>query len=398
MVATFRLKYYLYRATTSWGFYVPVSVVYLVDAGFGLSFIALTQAVFSVALLTAELPTGYLGDRLGRRVTLGIGSALRAFGLIIYGLMDTAAAILLAQVLFAVGWGFGSGTVGAWGYELLAAHSGTDGYARMDGRGRAADLTVSAVAAVAGGALYTVHSSLPFLANGALAAAGIPILVSATPVPKERADADPLGIRDGLVVVRSLLARAELRWVVIFVTAIFAVFDLSKTFEQPALQSVGVSTAQLGVLFGALKLLTAGAASTAGWINDRMGARRGLGLVVPILGSAYLAVLFLPLAVIPAVVLYRTNRSIVKPLRNQYLNDRLADAGRATALSGVSMLGAITAAVLRLAAGPVAERVGPVDVIGMAGVVLLGIAAIVYLVTDPFCGHDQPAQSCAPTD
>lgn len=396
-----RLRYYLFQVTTSWGFYIPVSIIYLLDSDFGLGFVALTQAVFAFALLLAEIPTGYLGDRLGRRATMAIGSSVRTIGLLVYVVAEAAPAFLAAQVLFAVGWGFHSGTVSAWGYELLAAHGEEDEYARVEGRGRAANLLTSAGGAVLGGILYTVEPGLPFLANAVLAAGGLPILALTAPVSTNAdEETEPFGLDEGVAVIRSLLTRADLRWVVIFVTLTFAVFDISRTFEQPALRTAGVSDASLGVVFGVLKLVTAGAATLSGQLKERVGPRAGLTVLVPILGAIYGALLVTPLAVLPMVFVYRTVRTVATPLRNQYLNDRLADAGRATALSGVSMILAVTSGSLRLIAGPIAESTGAIEVLGLFGVGLVVVAGLVWLATRPFGRGDSadPTQTPTPSD
>jgi MFS family permease len=380
-----RLRYYLFRVTTSWGFYIPVSIIYLLDSDFGLGFVALTQAIFSFGLLAAEIPTGYLGDRIGRRGTLALGSGIRTVGLLGYAIADTAAMFLACQVLFAIGWAFKSGTVDAWGYELLAAYGEEDEYARVEGRGRAAVLAVSAGGAVLGGILYTIEPGLPFLVNAGLAAAGLPVLALTSPVSSsEEAGEEPFGLREAGRVIGSLLGRADLRWVVVFVTVIFAIFDLSRTFEQPALRTAGVSDASLGVVFGVLKLITAGVASTAGQVKERLGPRGGLTLLVPILGMLYAALLVTPLVVLPFVFLYRMVRTVANPLRNQYLNDRLEDNGRATALSGVSMILAVVSGSLRLVAGPIGEITGPVTVLGIFGVGLAAGGGLIWYLKDPF--------------
>ncbi|MFB6111951.1 MAG: MFS transporter [Halobacteriaceae archaeon] len=385
MTETLRFRYYLYRATTSWGFYLPVSIVYLLDAGYGLPFVALTQAVFSFALLLAEVPTGWVGDRLGRRGTLALSSLTRMAGLVGYALSDGASVILISQVLFAVGWGFSSGTIDAWGYELLAARGQSDAYAHVEGRGRAVNLLTSAAGAVAGGLLYGLSTSLPFLANAVLAGVGLPVLATAPAAPRDREEeATPFDLSEGAAVVKSLVTRADIRWVVVFVTLAFAVFDVSRTFEQPALRSAGVSATSLGLIFGSLKLVTAAAASTAGTVEDYLGPRLGLGLLAPILGVGYAALFVTPLAVLPVVFLYRTARTVVKPIRNQYLNDRLEDRGRATALSGVSMLLSVVGGVARLVSGAVGAVVGPIQVLGLAGVSLAGAAGVVLILTRPF--------------
>lgn len=61
-------RYYAYFVTTSIGFYIPVGVIFLAEVrGFGLDAIGTIMAAYLVGMVVGEPPTGYLGDRLGRR-------------------------------------------------------------------------------------------------------------------------------------------------------------------------------------------------------------------------------------------------------------------------------------------------------------------------------------------
>lgn len=68
----------LFRVTNTSGFFLPVAIIILQDKGFGLGFVGLAYAGYALAKLLVESPTGYLGDLLGRRASLGLGSAIRA--------------------------------------------------------------------------------------------------------------------------------------------------------------------------------------------------------------------------------------------------------------------------------------------------------------------------------
>ncbi len=399
--------YYAYRVTTSLGLYVPVSVLYVLDQGYGLAFVAQMQAVFSVALLASEVPSGYLGDRLGRRPTLAVGSLLRVAGLVGYVVVDAAVGYLLLKVLFGAGWAFRSGTKDAWLYDLLAAHGDADDFARVEARGSTFLLATSAAGAVAGGVLYGVDPGWPFLVNAGLAALGLPVLAAMPavgdagneePTGTDAPDADPLTVREAVRTLRAQVGRPAVRWVVAYTVLVFLVFDLSRTFEQPALDVVGVPAAGMGLLYAGFKVVSAAAASVTGWLHDRLGTRRTLALAAPVLGVAYASLAVAPAAVVPVLFLYRSARQVLRPVRNQYLNDRLADVGRATVLSGVSMVLSLAGAVARLVGGEVAAVTGPITFLAVAGVGLSLAAGALWLAVSPVRPVETPVATGAGDD
>ncbi len=383
------VRYYLYQVTLSLGFYVPVSVLYLRDRGFSLAFVGLAGAVFSFSLLVAEVPTGYLADRLGRRGTLALGSLCRVVGVGGYAVADAAATFLVLKLFLGVGWALRSGTTDAYLYELLAATGDEDRFATVSGRARAALLTASALTAVVGGAGYALAPRAPFVANAALAALGVPLLASLPAVACEdnpEADDERFGVGDALSSLRRVVARTDLRWVILYSLLLLVAFDVTRSFEQPAYRAVGFGAAQLGLLYAGFKLASAIGGAVVGPLENRLGARRTLAALAPVVAAAYGLLLFVPGLVLAAGFLYRSLRSVLLPLRNGYLNDRLPDAGRATVLSGVSMALSLAGGLARIGAGSVADALGPVRVIAVAGVATATLAGVVWAGTRPLAG------------
>lgn len=398
-------RYYLYRATNAAGFYLPVAVLYLQDRGFSLGFIGLAYAVYGFGTLLAEIPTGYVGDWLGRRRSLAVGAGLRVAVLGAYPFVETGGAFLALHVVWATGRSFRSGTQDAWLYELLAARFDEGEFARVDGRGSTAVLVTSAVGAVAGALLYLVDPAAPFLVNAGLAALGIPLLATFPAVPRgdgDPADGDVFTVGEAVRVLRLQAGRPEVRWIVAYLAVFHAVFVVTRIYEQPALSAVGVPVAGLGVLYAAFKLVSAGAAATVGWLDDALGPRGVLAALVPVYGLAYAGLLVVPVLVVPVLFLNRGLKTVTRPVRNQYLNDRLADVGRATVLSGASMVLAFVGAVARLGVGTVADSLGAVGVMAATGVPLALAAGVLWLGVDPVRVGDDgtPVESArtAPTD
>lgn len=382
-------RYYAYRATNSAGFYVPIAILFLEDKGFGLDFVGFAYAVFSFAMVAGEVPSGYLADWLGRRETLALGSGLRVVTLGAYPFADSALAYLALHVVWATGWAFRSGISDAWLYEVLQARFDESEFARIEGRGSTALLATSAAAAVVGGVLYGVEPGLPFLVNAALAGLGIPILFSFPRVETGANDAntadggDALTVREAVRMLRLQVERPEVRWLVAYAALFSGLFSVTRVFEQPSLEAVGIPAAGLGALYAGFKLVSAGAASTAGWFEQRLGTRRVFALLVPVYGLAFAGIAVFPPFVVAVLFLNRGIRVLTRPIRNQYLNDRLDDVGRATVLSGASMALSLAGGVAKVLGGWLVAGTGPLRLLPWAGVATAGAAGVLWLAVSP---------------
>ena len=115
-------RYYAYFATTSIGLYIPVGVVFLSEVrGFGLDAIGTVMAAYLFGMVLGELPTGYLGDRMGQRESLAVGNAIMASSLVAWAFLQTPLQYAILNVVWAIGTTFRSGTADAWLYEYLDA-------------------------------------------------------------------------------------------------------------------------------------------------------------------------------------------------------------------------------------------------------------------------------------
>ncbi|WP_313690928.1 MFS transporter [Halorarum halobium] len=408
-------RYYLYRATLSNGFYIPVSVIYMEAQGLGLADIGLVQGAFLFGMVTFELPTGYLGDRLGRRTALALGNCILVAVMVGFTVADSTAGFAAVYVLWSAGWTFRTGTADAWLYELLAGRDAEDEYARIGGRAESTLLLVSGATALVAGLLYTVDPAVPFLANAGLAALGLPLLFT---LPKtkhveggsdrgaaddgaapddvngdsagkkadraEATGAEPaMGVREAARVLWTQLSRPALRWIVVYAALFNLAFSVTRVFEQPAMRAVGVPIAGLGVLYAGFKLVSAVAASATGAIQDRLGTGGVLLLLVPVVGVAYASFAVVPILLLPALFCRRALQQITRPVRNEYVNDRLEDVGRATVLSGVSMALTLASGTANVLGGRVAAAVGPLAFLSVTGVTVALLGGLLWVAARP---------------
>lgn len=383
MVSVVR-RYYLYRGSLSPGFYIPVSVVYMEAQGLGLADIGFVQGTFSLAMVVSELPTGYVADRLGRRTALALGSGIVVAVMLGFTAAESTQAFAAVYVLWAVGWTFRTGIADAWLYELLAEHDTEAEHARISGRADSTLRIVSAVTAFSAGLLYTVDPVVPFLANAGLAALGLPLLYTLPETRGTAAETDTgMSVREAACLLRTKLSQPSIRWIVVYASLFNLVFAVTRAFEQPAMRAVGIPITGLGALYAGFKLVSAAASSTAGPLQDRLGTRGVLLSLVPVVGVAYASFSLVPLLLVPALFLRRGVQRITRPVRNEYLNDRLENVGRATVLSGVSMALTLASGTANVLGGRVAAVIGPVTFLSATGVAAATFGGILWFVTRP---------------
>ncbi len=416
------LTYYAYRCVSAVGFIAPFLNVFLVNRGVTFTDLALGGSAMAAVTVLGEVPTGYVGDRLGRRRSLVVSQTLFAVGISSWLFARSTFAVVAVFVTTGLGAAFQSGSTEAWLYDALAEADAADRFTDIESRGSALRLWVTATTMVAGGPLYVLDPRIPFVCAGLLSWSGVAVVASLprnaryrgpSDADGEESDAaDPLGPRRALAVARRFLARPDLRAVVAVVAVYAGAAVAAGDYLQPVVVGVlprttavvgGVELPEfvvLGCLYAGFTALSAAAVDRAGALADALGATPALlGLVG--LGGAAMAVPLVAVrllggslavgATLAAVVGFRTCREVVGPIHSAYLNDRAASVGRATTLSAVSLLGALVRVPFLLVGGRVADATTPalaLAFVGLATVVVVVIAAVAG--RPPSCRSDAP--------
>ena len=87
-----------------------IEAVYMaVKAGLGLKDIFLLKSVYSIVLVSLDIPTGYLADAWGRKNCLITGCIVAFGGYICYSLSSTFYAFFIAEILLGIGQSLVSG-------------------------------------------------------------------------------------------------------------------------------------------------------------------------------------------------------------------------------------------------------------------------------------------------
>ncbi len=390
------LKYYAFMATASAGLSIPIWVVFLRAQGLSYTEIMVLDGIWWVGIVAGEIPTGFVGDRVGWRNSLVVGNAIKAVAVVAMGLSPTFGALAAVYLLWAVGATLQSGSRDAWLYEVLDRRLDSDAFTRIRGRGQAITLGVGAVGSVAGGYVGAVNLSYPFLATGVLWVVGLVVLLR---FPSVSVDPDDrISALEALPTIRDSLARPPLRRVVLWIAVVFGVLQAAARFTQPVAVDLGVAVADLGWLYAGFTLVAAVASYRADAIRDRFGLSGWLAAAPLGVGILFVGAWVAPLLAFPAFVAIRAVRSATRPMANQYVNDRVESAGRATVLSGASMVYSLVAVPLSVGMGLLADARlsirgldvagSPLAAIGVAGVALVVATLAVHAGRAPEASTD----------
>ena len=408
-------RYYLYRATARPGFHYPVYTLFLLWNGLSFAQIGLIATIQSVVVVTAEIPTGYVGDRIGRRNSLAVGAALMVVSNLSYLVATDFVGFTFTFVMLSFGGTFVSGSGDAWLYDTLKEHGIEDEFTRIKGRARAIGQWVSAASLVAGGFLYAANRYYPFYAGVAVALLSLVLVLR---LPKNRAydgdesaESERMTIVDALPVIRDQLAAPGLRSFVVYL-ALFsgailtmdmwiqpiAQSSLQASFG-PTLEAWGLAEpAIIGILYAAFTVVSAVASDYASDVEELLGVRLAMLLIPLTIAVTYVFAGIVPLLAFPMFFVMKGGNSVISPIYQRYINDQVESVGRATLLSSVAMLRSVAGIPFRVGSGVLATWYSTSGAVAILGAVFIVGALVMYAFSPPVSAEYEPSPTATPSD
>ncbi|MCK4536045.1 MAG: MFS transporter [Desulfuromonadales bacterium] len=236
----------------------PMAIITLFwkdQIGLSLTEILLLQAIFSVATLVMEYPSGYLSDRLGYRFTLHLACLLGIAGWTVYTFAGSFAGVLLAEILLGVSYAFISGADTALLYETLRQSNREEEYARHDGRMTAWAQSGEAAGALFAGVLYAWAPLLPFIIQIGVWVAALLVCRGLKEPPGEEAPQHSSHLGEAWRIARmALLDRPEIRWSLILTALLGLATFYPVWLIQPYMQAQSVPLAWFGPIWAVANL------------------------------------------------------------------------------------------------------------------------------------------------
>lgn len=354
-------KSFLYRFLMQFQLWWPIWVVYLLkDRGLSLTQITILDVPFFLLMVLAEVPTGAVADRFGRRVSLMVGSCMFAVAVFVFGIADNYAIILVSYTAWGFGMTFQSGADTAILYDSLKAAGREDDFQRINSRLWALTSGSVLTAILVGAPLAAATSyTFPILLSAGIALAAVPVaFLMHEPRADRGADAEPY-LRTVTTGIRDAWRRPALRYIILFSAILGAVTFTPLIFVQPFLDEHGVGTGNLGIWQAPVRGAGVVAALLVHQFVSRAGQRTAF-LAMP----AAIAVAMFALAgfdLLWASVAFLAVGAVAgmqNPVLATYVNKRIPSERRATMLSVQALVASLILAGMEPMAGVIADSMG----------------------------------------
>jgi len=314
--------------------YMPIVVPFYESNGLSMKDIMILQAVYSIAIVVLEIPSGYLADVIGRRKTLIIGAIFGTFGFATYSFSYGFLGFLIAEIILGIGQSCISGADSAMLYDSLLERGDEKKYTRFEGRITSIGNIAEAVAGILGGVLAGITLRAPYIAQSFVAFIALPAAITLV----EPARKVPL-IKAGFIeIVRiarfALFQDRPLRRNILF-SAITGTATLTMAwFAQPFFKYTNIDIMWFGLLWTSLNLTVAITSYTAHYFERKLGQTRSILMISLLIPVGYLALSRFHLSTgLIILYLFYLVRGYATPVLKDYINRITASNIRATVLS-----------------------------------------------------------------
>ena len=334
--------YYLYLIKLSKWFMLimPIVALYYSDNGLDEFDIYLLQAIYSISVAIMEIPSGYMGDVIGRKKSLILGAILGTLGFMLYAVSGTFNQFLVAEIILGLGGSFISGSDSALLYDSLKDSEEEHLYLRYEGRITALGNLAETLAAICGGLIAAFLSyRAVYGAQAIIAAIAIPASLMLVE-PKRAILTDRPGLKQILTIChQSLFVNLKLCSTILLSSIIGTCTLCMAWTAQVYFVEKGLNEVSITPIWVVLNLMVALVSAFAYKVRDTFGPKLVVISIVIYIPVGYILLGALPLAAgLFSLLLFYAVRGYATPLLKDLTNYYCASDIRATVLSIRSLI------------------------------------------------------------
>lgn len=345
--------------------------------------IFLLQAIFSLFVLSLDIPTGYFADIFTRRASIVIGGIISTLGWVVYALSLGFWGFLLAEIILGIGMSFISSADSAMLHDTLQAMTREEEYGKQESKNQGLGLYSEAISSVIGGSLAVISLRLPLIVDIFTTALIIPLALSLTEPVRIRISQQKSHLKEMLEVVRyALFGHKEVGLLILYYGLVSASTLTMVWFSQPYMLASGLPIMYFGIVWSGLLLTTGFLTGKAERIEKFFGRKNALITLwlLPVLGYT-LTGIFMPVWSFSFLLCFYVTRGVINPVLLDYTNRLIASDIRATVLSVKSVPGRLIFMILGPGVSYISDSVSlQVALLVTGGVFFLGGGIVILLM------------------
>lgn len=310
--------------------------------------IGIIEGVALLIGLAAEIPSGIIADKFGRRNTLILGNLmlLISSGMILYA--NAFWTFFVAQVIMWIGFAFVSGAGEALTYDSLKVEKQEKHYDSVISRTNSISTFMLIFSVFVGGLLFGINSKLPYLAWMSFSFICLVILLFIKE-PKGHShpvdDSYLLHLKDGSKILFSNKL-SKLIWPILLTTAL--TFLYQGVVRQKLGEYFGYDGETFGYMLSFILLPTILISFKFDKIKEKFGEKNVFVFSNVLYIIAFSIAIFLNNLIAGLIVFFLifTAEKLFKPLSSVIVNENIESTNRATALSTLTFIAQIPYVIL----------------------------------------------------
>jgi MFS family permease len=359
-------------------FYSPIATLYCQKRGLNfLQINALDGIIFGVMSL-AEVPTGIIADRIGRKFSIIMSLFLQLIGEVIYIFANAYWHFVGVVIIAGVSWSFASGCVDALIYDSLKEKGQEQDMSKAMGLFSASAQLSQVIAPLVGGFIVSSLTMNKFILAIAMTAISVTVALfisfflkepKAEPTRSEESSFTLL--KDGVKLLRHNASLQRIVLLSLFTSSFAGYFY---TLYQPYFLKSNVLPVWLGLARSTGAILAIAGSKYAWLLENHIGVKRSAFLATASPGAFYLlmSLVYHPALSVVLFCLAYGSISLEKPLFARYRNIYIESKNRATVLSIITMFAGMYEALMGLFIGSIADYHFSYAFMFMGGIILLG--------------------------
>ena len=408
--------YYLFMASTGFMIFLPIWIIYLTDhRGMSLTTVGIMESLFWLTIVLAEVPTGAVADRFGRRISLSAGGFLFFGSIIVFAIADNLVLLMVSYLFLGVGITLYSGASQALLFDTLRVLGRTSEFEKHMGRSEAGAFFFMLLASALGGPLAALIGYTPTILLSCVffLVAGCTALMLREP-PRKESDYSPDPLHGqpashhdlaqrgrhedsggGIPVFNEMFHGIRIAWrtrpiryLILLAALMLGALQMPEFLAQPYVRSHGINPAEdlaQGAIWSGLMMPAQLGAVVglffAGSLAARLGERRALPTLM-LAGAILLIPLMLwnHLGLVGVIMLVTAVRQAVRPIATGYINRRIPSDQRATVLSVFQLIVGALMAIMLVSVVPMADLAGFQNAFALTLAILCGAGLSFWLI------------------
>ena len=359
---------------------MPVVVLFYQSNNMGMREIFVLKAIYSIAIVVMEIPSGWMADVWGRKKTLLLGSILGSLGFLVYSFSYGFWAFVIAEIILGIGHSFVSGADSAMLYDSLKADNKTSEYTRKEGKITSLGNFAEAIAGVVGGFLAAISLRTPFYFQFAVASIAIPAALTMLE-PKIHSKDHVHSIKKLLITIKNVFVSNQNLRIAILLSSVTGTATLTFAwFVQPFFKAIDLPVEMFGIFWTALNLTVGISSVFAHKVEDFWGKKWSIIIVVVLLSAGYFfSGIYISYWGLCFLFLFYLIRGIATPIFKNYINLYTDSEVRATMLSVRNFIIRITFAAIGPLLGWITDNISLNKAFVLAGGMYL-ISALLIVI------------------